>query len=306
MRYERKILVPYLETLFHLELTVHGLAAKWRHYDDLCSDTERYIKNYQSPSIPSPPKKPSDTIEFLKGFFVSAIFLPIIIGAFLLIKALFADTFEVFFLLLSTALPFILLRFAIHLGYGAIAEAREKFEEEMYTHQQLMDQLKEEDALYHKQKQLLPHYRNISSQCSSELSNAKKILEKAYRANIIPSRYRNLYAVSYLYEYFNSSNANDLDMIIQTLLLDNIQKQLLIIQQKLDQIISNQQDMLYELQGICQKAERIEQNSQKQLQSLARQERNQELQSQYLSMIESNTAATAYFSAATCYETMRL
>lgn len=169
-----------------------------------------------------------------------------------------------------------------------------------------MDQLKEEDALYHKQKQLLPHYRNISSQCSSELSNAKKILEKAYRANIIPSRYRNLYAVSYLYEYFNSSNANDLDMIIQTLLLDNIQKQLLIIQQKLDQIISNQQDMLYELQGICQKAERIEQNSQKQLQSLARQERNQELQSQYLSMIESNTAATAYFSAATCYETMRL
>lgn len=50
-------------------------------------------------------------------------------------------------------------------------------------------------------------------------------------------------------------------MIIQTLLLDNSQQELRIIQDKLDEIVENQNRMISELKNICQKAEQIEKNN---------------------------------------------
>lgn len=95
-------------------------------------------------------------------------------------------------------------------------------------------------------------------------------------------------------------------MIIQTLLLDNSQQELRIIQDKLDEIVENQNRMISELKNICQKAEQIEKNNELQIEKTAKMEDNQQLQTQYFDMVKANTFASAYFSAASCYEVMNL
>lgn len=73
--------------------------------------------------------------------------------------------------------------------------------------------------------------------CYSDLKETERLLEEAYSLNIIPSKYRNLYAIYFIYDYLSTSISATLKDALQHCALDEIS-------QKLDAIIENQREMI--------------------------------------------------------------
>ena len=155
----------------------------------------------------------------------------------------------------------------------------------------------------------LSHYENLMKQaryyqshldsftCSRDdsiihLKTVKNNLAAAYGVNIIPNKYRDIYVAYYLYDYFSSSRETDLDKILQTMLLDQIVERLDRIIDQQEEIILNQR-MAMALQE--KQSEQLQQNHRAQLQAIARVEQNQQLQNDYLAMIDTNTRITNFF-----------
>ncbi len=87
----------------------------------------------------------------------------------------------------------------------------------------------------------------------AELENAKRIRDDLYSLNIIPSKYRNIGCVYFIYDYFSTSNT-PLNTVFLHLDLDKIQSQL-------DTVIKNQENiMLQQALLISQNEELIAQN----------------------------------------------
>lgn len=137
----------------------------------------------------------------------------------------------------------------------------------------------------------VPAYNNMLSQ----LREVEKNLSDAYSVNIIPNRYRTIYAAYYLYDYFSSCQETDLDKIVQTMLLDQIVA-------KLNRIIDQQTEMILHQRMALAKQdehmEKLQQSHNAQLRAMAQIEQNQALQTNYLDMLDTNTRITNFFVAA--------
>ncbi len=124
------------------------------------------------------------------------------------------------------------------------------------------------------------------------LNEIKSNITTAYGVNIIPNKYRDIYVAYYLYDYFSSSRETDLDKVLQTMLLDQIVE-------RLDRIIDQQEEIILnqrmELALQEKQSAQLQENHRAQLQAIARVEQNQQLQSDYLAMIDTNTRITNFF-----------
>lgn len=101
----------------------------------------------------------------------------------------------------------------------------------------------------------LPTYEKKTQDIEKELGKAKSILTKLYSLNIIPTKYRNIGCIYFIYDFFSTSNI-PLNNVFLHLDLDKIQSQL-------DKVISNQQDIiLQQAKIIAQNEEIIAQNRQ--------------------------------------------
>lgn len=146
-----------------------------------------------------------------------------------------------------------------------------------------------------KLKQYIPAYEEELAYYKQERRRVKRLLNQVYDVNIIPGRYRDSYVAMYLYDWFGTSQADDLDMALNTLVLEEIKE-------RLDTLISYQSQSILNQRMILANQQRAY-NEQQRHNSLMRAEANRiaasnEERNIYLSMIESNTAATAYFAAA--------
>lgn len=63
------------------------------------------------------------------------------------------------------------------------------------------------------------------------------LIQELYSVNIIPSRYRGIYGVLYLYDWFGTSQADDMDKALNVYVLEQIRD-------RLDKIIANQAEMI--------------------------------------------------------------
>ncbi len=117
---------------------------------------------------------------------------------------------------------------------------------------------------------------------SRELQQARRLLERVYKCNIIPGTFRyNLYAIWFLYDYINTSN----ESLSSAFLHFDLNE----IKTKLDKVIAQQQEIIINQSLImAQNDEMIEQN-QMYLHKLSSLE-------QTASQIEYNTAQGAYYS----------
>lgn len=129
-------------------------------------------------------------------------------------------------------------------------------------------------------------------------TNAKEIdavLNKMNAANVIPRRYRDdIYAVFYLYDWFSTGGSDDLDMALNTYVLEEIKDRLDVVIHQQSLSLINQRVMIanqYRSMELQEKYHREMVAKVDQLQLTA------EEHSQYLQMIEGNTAAIAYFAA---------
>lgn len=141
----------------------------------------------------------------------------------------------------------------------------------------------------------IPALKSELPKCKREISIANDTLQKIYSANVIPRQYRNIYAAVYLYDWFSTSQADDLDMALNMFVLEEIKE-------KLDRIIENQMDIILNQRMMLTNQQRSLEQQQRHS-NMMRAKLNQiaasnEERNTYLSMIESNTAATAYFAAA--------
>lgn len=151
------------------------------------------------------------------------------------------------------------------------------------VHEQMVEDYKEKTVGYKKELKTLkdqyeneiniaiPNLTKAIKKLSDERDEALKILNECYDLNVIPSKYRNIYAVTFLYDYLSTSKCSLRDALLACD-LDKIQMQL-------DSIIENQRNM------ICRLA-KIEANSEKQI-------KQQELMINQLKNIEKNTYDTA-------------
>ncbi len=144
-------------------------------------------------------------------------------------------------------------------------------------------------------RKTVPSIQREVTNCESEIKEASDTLQKIYDANIIPRRYRDIYIAIYLYDWFSTSQSDDLDMALNMFVLEEIKE-------KLDKIIENQSEIIlnqYMIMANQKKSMELqEEHSRMMHRKLDQIEASNEERNTYLRMIEGNTAATAYFAAA--------
>lgn len=283
-QYDRNILVPYLRDVCSVEI----LCSRIQKEINTTSNEIQSLKNTIGQRIidPAPPVMSNDTENSDGG-----------IIAFLLI-------FSVGFFVAVTPLWIIGIGIMLFGAFGVAMCMSDKSEEKERNEKSY----KEEADRYSRviknnmiargrvpqlQSRLVMKQADYKS-LSSALSEAKKLRNEVYSVNIIPTKYRNYRCAYYLYDYFNTGRESDLDKIIQTLLLDEIN-------QKLDRVImQNEEILMNQRYQIAlqekQNAENRERNE-AMLKQIVALEKNQELQLDYQNMIAKNQMVTNFFLA---------
>lgn len=155
--------------------------------------------------------------------------------------------------------------------------------------------VEEVEAENRKRREEIPVLQDDIKFYTSEKTKVQHLLDKLYSANVIPSRYRDKYTAVYLYDFFSTARSNDMDMALNTYVLEQIKDRLdIIIRQQCTAILNQRMILANQRTALEQQREHnryMEMKAREVSTSL-------EEQKQYLCMIESNTAANAYFAAA--------
>lgn len=127
---------------------------------------------------------------------------------------------------------------------------------------------------------------NIMPLVENDLTKTCDLLDTAYAINIIPAKYRNIYAAYFLYEYISTSTVT-LSEALYHCDLDEISK-------KLDTIIEQQQEIIMELARSNALNEQIVRQNEETLKHAIAAENNTALAAQYsqVAAINSNTVST--------------
>lgn len=272
-KYDRRLLVPYLQDVCSVELLYARCTRDVEECKNLCF-TARRLENRKAEHVDKP-NLFADLAWVLCGIIVIAILI------FLVDNLLFPP-----------------LLFVLIAGvFGGIAVVYtwfvlKEYPYEMHKYRTYIA----EKSLYDREKS---HYQNMANTqekklvlLSKRLNRVKQLRSQVYGVNIIPNKYRNIHAAYYLFEYFNSCRENDLDKIIQTMLLDDIIKRLDKIIEQNEEILLNQR---YQI-ALQEKQNRmIAENHREQMNAIARMEENQQLQADYLQMIVQNQAVNNFF-----------
>jgi hypothetical protein len=297
-KYDRTFLVPYLQDICALYLLEDKLSNSIYQY-------EKKIRSYQQGKVAQEPKRPvmeDDSIGCL-GVTVIGFFLVFLVGIFCLP---FAG--------LDECPPFLLVIILICLGftgwlsYVFVSETinakrtnkrrMNEYYKEMREYKHFSDQLQRE---HKRELTLIPGLRAMVDALKMELEKVVILRERAFNANVIPRYYRNKYVAVYLYDWFSTSAADDIDHALSMFVLEEIKARLDKIIENQSEIILNQRIALANQQRESEDRRKFETQMMNKLQSMhATEEENL----RYQRMIESNTAATAYFAAANYFDSL--
>lgn len=183
---------------------------------------------------------------------------------------------------------------------------KEKYEKELIEYKEKVEQYYKDVELIkienEKRNKAITNLEKAKNDLQTENKEALKLLEECYDINIIPSKYRNIYAITFIYDYLTTSQGTLRDALFACD-LDKIQIQL-------DKVIKNQQNMICKLAKIEANSEKQLQNQQTMISHLESIEKNTydsaragEQCAQYGKIIAHNTKVMAYCSAMTYIET---
>jgi hypothetical protein len=167
-------------------------------------------------------------------------------------------------------------------------------------------------ALVPQQKQTIQTKLNAlatyTNGCTAELRNIGNLLQNAYSMNILPSQYRNLPSIYYIYEYMSTSQASLEDTLIHEHMENGIQR----IMDKLDVIIAqNEERILLErrieanTRETAESTQRMLSKQQQMLESMERTEQNTLEAAQAARIAAQYGEINTFFSAATYLERQR-
>lgn len=128
-----------------------------------------------------------------------------------------------------------------------------------------------------------------------KIEEMESLLTDLYSANLIPKRYRDLYSAVYLEDWFSNGCSDNLDIALNTFVLERIKDKLdVIIQYHAEELI-NQRIMIANQNKSMEQRERHHRALMSKLDEI--QATNEE-RNCYLQMIEANTAVDSFFAHA--------
>ncbi len=270
---DREFLIPYLEDICTLELMSRKLISE--RYS-----TKNIISNIENFYIPNKPKAPRETNDWFWEHILYAVaivfMLPLLAvrGGFLVLVGL---------------IPCCMILVC------AYFEAKKEFEEECSKYRN--ETARRNQALNQRELEwakLLALRERLSAQ-NKEIQMVSDLLQKAYSANIIPGQYRNLYASVFLYDYFSKARfADDLDMVLNTFVLEQIKDRLDTIITQLSEVLINQSISISKQEDALEQQKKYQKRMEHKISQIQASNEEQEM---YLDMIESHTRITAYFAA---------
>lgn len=281
-QYNHEILVQYLRDVYSLELLRNKMQGEVNRLHNQILQYKDVISRYQCRPFPVSEDVPEPKFDMAMFgysclFYMLSLFLFAIpwIGKFLGIGGL----------LFTFGLDILAYSDDSYSHKAKIERSQREFEKAVAEYESLQRYAAQCQTDLNRN---VPTYNNMLSQ----LREVEKNLSDAYSVNIIPNRYRTIYAAYYLYDYFSSCQETDLDKIVQTMLLDQIIT-------KLNRIINQQTEMILNQRMALAKQdehmEQLQQNHNAQLRAMAQIEQNQALQTNYLDMLDTNTRITNFF-----------
>lgn len=287
-KYNREFLVPYLQNVCALHLAYNKINKE-------IIDWNKIIKDLEVGQANPKPKEPVKENPYTSGRIFCIVFG--IIGV-LSSFSVFDDApddeigfrFFLFIVVLLSSI-FLFVVFPIGLIKSTKAENIERVRKYQYE----VAFYNEVNELNESKKARIPACIEHKNYWSQELQQVKQLLRHAYSANIIPSRYRDTYVAVYLYDWFSTSQADDLDMALNMFVLEEIKEKLDIIIARQSESILNQRMILANQQRSYEQQQRYSAMMRSKLNRIAASNEERNI---YLSMIESNTAATAFFAEA--------
>ncbi len=293
-KYNRDFLVPYLEDICALYMCEEVLLARaFKVQKEIV--TVKAGKSINQPSYPNYEDKWSDAN--VGGVFLST---ALIVGAILLMFLVPWKFVTIFCLGVIGLFGWLLISTIKNIKSISDANSvRELVYDREYAEYIKRKRAVDSQNAFNRQK--IPKLQEEFDRYNKDIKKCQEIREKAYDANILPMRYRNKYVAMYLYDFFKYSKADDLDVAINTCVLEQIKDRLEEMIEIQAQSIVNQRIMIANQRVmIDNQHEAIEE--QREYAAQMKQRVNMitdslEEQTSYLSMIESNTQVTAFFSA---------
>lgn len=297
-KFNREFLVPYLEDVCALYMADLEVCAKM-------FGVQKEILVLQHGEEIEPPAEPDHEEEdgFLSFLGGVGIFLMLFSGLALAVWVLTPEegrgSMPFAFLFVMVVFLFLIGVFLWKFIGGPEREVRKYNEEldrqyEEAVRQYRIEKRKISDRNEEARKKI-PDLEKQMGNLTNERKKIAKTLNAVYAANIIPSHYRDMYAAVYLYDFFSTSRSNDLDMALNTYVLEQIKDKLDVIIEKQHESILNQRLILANQQKSLEEQRTHNAYMRQKVYQIAS---SIEEQNQYLAMVESNSAATAYFAAA--------
>lgn len=296
MKYDRNILVDYLKNIYQLEFTKNVLSRQFNELDREYKDNTAFIASVKHENKVHVERRIASTgdvggseiaISICKGIAAGIVVTTVLA---IILAFCGASTGYVPLIIIIPPIIFSLL-------FISSSKSSVQYEYDINYRKALAAEKEQQRRIEYAEKlsgeiyDLCTKRKNIEL----ELKEASETLDNFYALNIIPIQYRDIYSAFYLYQFFSTSRSDDLDMVIQTLLLDNIQKELLQIHRKVDFLLDNVVSIKQELENIHRDA--LENYSQC-VELIEKQNYSIDEQNDLLAMIESNSKANAYFSLA--------
>lgn len=255
MEYKREVLVPYLTELYGIEVTWHTLRDKYEKYRIRIQEDERILSK----------KSEIEAIQLTAPVTPAAPPFPLKYKA----CSIFCGVFAIPMLMLDLGIIYLPLLYGVYYFYKKGKNEQEnktyrtiaENEKKLRQYKTDCNNLEKWKTAIAEKEECYPVDAGRKEELLAELNRCAEIRDKAYSINIIPQQYRNLGAIAYLYEYFSSSKATDLDNIIQTMILSDVNRKISNIENRLNQIISNQHQIYQELSAIHQTAVSIHQQA---------------------------------------------
>lgn len=283
-RYDRTFLVPYLNDICTLHLSK-------KKVNDKIEEERRKIERIKENAIK---KVPEPEMERIKKDEPT-------VGAILLAMALIAISPVMMIMTLWEGVAYAIIGLGC-LGGGyavGICSYRNQKKENVSARRRNA----EREQQYQQDKDaavngVAPIIREIERRIEfyvDEIEQMDALLTDLYSAKVISRKYRDLYPAVYLDDWFSNSHSDDLDIAVNTLVLEQIKD-------KLDVIIKNQGEELINqrimIANQVKTMEQQERHHQALMSKLDEMQVTNEERNSYLQMINANTATSAFFARA--------
>ena len=303
----RNVLLVYLRDLRDLEVVKYKLNSmyqqEWTQHKREAANIEADIAKLEEQDIWTVPEKESADGIFA-FFLMMLIFSIILFVAFIIlsIKDPLEEGSGVFLgiaLVCLSVFGFFTYILAPNKGYKEeVAKVNEHNERERKRFDDNAESVRKKRNLLIQKKQEM---NQRSDYLRAEYNKATEMLTTSYNVDILPSPYRNLQSVYYIYDYMSTSQST----LEETLFHEHMENGIQRILEKLDTIIAQNEEIIFQnrqieanTREISDNTIRVLENGQRALESLERTEQNTLEAAQTAQIAANYSEINAFFSAA--------